>query len=124
MLGAKPTRISEEIANTVEAYGVPGVAGTAASIEKAGAVSLTGLHSSSTIMMLVPDKVATVTLHYPAGRIGGFDRQHAPAVTVKTKIAGNLLLVTVPRSGNRLTTPMTMTWLSANGTTIKKFNTL
>ena len=46
VLGAKPTRISEEIATTVEAYGVSvfptGAGGTAASIEKAGAVSFTG----------------------------------------------------------------------------------
>jgi hypothetical protein len=127
--GAKPTSISEEIANTVEDYGVPGqfptaAAGTAANIENAGALSYTGPPSSSTITMLVPDKVATVTLHYPAGRIGGFDRERTPAVTVKTKIVGNLMVVTVPRSGNRLTSPMTMTWLSANGTTVKKFDTL
>ena len=80
-------------------------------------------------MMLVPDKVATVTLRYPAGQIGGYspggsDFQHAPAVTVKTTIVGNLMLVTVPRGGDRVQGPMTMTWLSANGATIKKLNTL
>jgi len=34
--------------------------------------------------MLIPDGVATVTLHYPAGKIGGFDRKHAPPLTITT----------------------------------------
>ena len=74
--------------------------------------------------MLVPDGVASVTLHYPAGKIGGFDQHHASAFTATTNVVGNLLVVTVPRGGNRLMAPMTMTWRSASGTTVKTFTSL
>jgi hypothetical protein len=58
-------------------------------------------------------------------RIDGLDwRVHAPAFTVTTNIVGNLLVVTIPRGGNRLLAPMTMTWRSANGTIVKTLHTL
>ena len=101
-----------------------GGAGDAAEIEQGSAYSTLGSFGHTTIQTLVPDGVATVTLHYPAGKIGGFDRTHAPAFTTTANVVGNLLVVTVPRSGNRLTAPMTMTWRSANGTTVKTFHTL
>jgi hypothetical protein len=135
-LGAKQTRQSLELAATVGYFGVPGDyltgGGTAAKIEKAGSVSSTDGPSSSQITMLVPDKVATVKLHYPAGPVGGSgaptpgfsDYHHVPAVTVTAKVVGNLVAVTVPRGNNRSYTPVTMTWLSASGTTIKKFSAL
>jgi hypothetical protein len=63
-------------------------------------------------------------LHYPAGRVGGFNRHHAAATTITTNVVGNLMVVTIPRGGNRLTAPMTMTWRAANGHLVKTFHTL
>ena len=74
--------------------------------------------------MLVPDGVAAVTLRYSAGPVGGFNHHHAPAITINTKIVGNLMVVTVPRSGNRLAALMTMTWRAASGSIVKTFDTL
>jgi hypothetical protein len=74
--------------------------------------------------MLVPDEVAAVTLHYPAGKIGGFDRHHAPAFTITTNVVGNLVIVTVPRAGNRLDHPQPMIWRAAGGTIVKTFSRL
>lgn len=101
-----------------------GGAGTAATIEQGAAYGTLGSFGHTTIETLVPDGVATVTLHYPAGKIGGFDRNHAPAFTITTKVVGNLLIVTVPRGGNRLMAPMTMTWRAPDGTTVKAFSRL
>jgi len=98
--------------------------GTAASIENASGYGISVGFSSATITMLVPDGVATVMLRYPAGRIGGFNRHDVPAATVIAKIVSNLMVITVPRSGDRATEPATMTWRSANGTTIRTFKTL
>jgi hypothetical protein len=103
-----------------------GGAGGAAQIEQGSSYGTgpPGGFGRTTITMLVPDGVASVTLRYPAGKIGGFDRHHAPAFTVTTNVVGNLLVVTVPRGGNRLMAPMTMTWHSASNTTVKTFNSL
>jgi hypothetical protein len=101
-----------------------GGAGTAAMIEHGTAIGSTGGFGHTTIEMLIPDGVATVTLHYPAGTIGGFDRHHAPAFTTTASVVGNLLVVTVPRGGNRLGTPMTMTWRTAGGEIVKTFSRL
>jgi hypothetical protein len=98
--------------------------GTAADIENGSGYDTSVGFSSTTITMLVPDGVTTVTLRYPAGRIGGFNRHHAPATTLIAKIASNLMVITVPRSGNRATDSMTMTWRSPHGRTIKTFNRL
>ena len=106
------------------AGGSGGGMGTAASIEHGQLGGTLGSFWHRTVEMLVPDGVATATLHYPAGRIGGFNRHHAPAVTINTKIVGNLMIVTVPRGGNRLMAPMTMTWHSASDTTVKTFSRL
>jgi hypothetical protein len=101
-----------------------GGAGDATTIEQGAAPGGTDSFGRSTVEMLVPDGVASVTLRYPAGKIGGFDRQHAPAFTTTTNVVGNLLVVTVPRGGNRLTAPMTMTWRAATGTMVKTFSRL
>jgi hypothetical protein len=63
-------------------------------------------------------------LRYPAGKIGGFDRKHAPAFTTTANVIGDLLIVSVPRGGNRLMAPMTMTWRASDGVTIKTFDRL
>jgi hypothetical protein len=102
-----------------------GGAGDAAAIEQGAALAGgTSSFGSSTVEGLVPDGVATITLRYPAGKIGGFDKQDAPAFKVTVKIVGNLMVATIPRGGNRLTAPMTMLWQAANGTTIKTFHRL
>jgi hypothetical protein len=101
-----------------------GGAGTAATIESASAYGTLGFFGHTTIETLVPDGVATVTLHYSAGKIGGFDRNHGAAFTITTHVVGNLLVVSVPRSGNRLAAPMTMTWRAASGATVKTFGQL
>jgi hypothetical protein len=118
---------STEIMREEESTGVRGSGvgmGTAATIEQGRLGGTLGSFWHTTVEMLVPDGVATVTLHYPAGRVGGFNRHHSPAVTITTKIVGNLMIVTVPRGGNRLMAPMTMTWRSVSGTTVKTFNSL
>ena len=96
----------------------------AARIEQAQAVGFTAVFTHSTITMIVPDGVATATLHYPAGKVGGFNRNHAPPFTITTNVIGNILVATIPRGGMRLMGPMTMTWRAANGTTVKTFHTL
>ena len=101
-----------------------GGAGNAATIEQATGYGTLGSFGHTTIEMLVPDGVASVTLHYPAGKIGGFDRHHAPAFTTTTTVVGNLMVVTVPRGGNRLNAPMTMTWRGPAGTIVRTFNRL
>ncbi len=101
-----------------------GGAGTATTIEQGTAYGTDGGFGHTTIETLVPDGLATVTLHYPTGKIGGFDRNHAPALTITGNVVGNLLIVTVPRAGNRLIAPMTMTWRAASGRTVKTFNRL
>jgi hypothetical protein len=106
------------------AGGSGGGVGTAATIEQGSAYATLGSFGHTTIETLIPDGVATVMLHYPAGKIGGFDRSHAPAITITTNVVGNLLIVTVPRGGNRLMAPMTMTWRAADGATVKTFSRL
>jgi hypothetical protein len=96
----------------------------ATQIEQAQAYGSTGSFTHSTITMIVPDGVATATLHYPAGKVGGFNRNHAPPFTITTNVIGNILVATIPRDGMRLMAPMTMTWRAANGTIIKTFDRL
>jgi hypothetical protein len=94
-------------------------AGTAATIRQGLSFDQTAIaFARSTIAMVVPDGVATVTLKYPAGPIGGYDHRHAPATTITTKVVGNLLVVTVPRAGLNVA-GTTTTWRTANGHTIK-----
>ena len=100
-------------------------AGAAATIEQAGMFDQTlRLSGVSTIDMIVPDGVASVTLRYPAGQVGGYDPNHAPAFNLTIRIVGNLLVATIPRAGNSLVSPMTMIWRAANGRIIKTFDGL
>jgi hypothetical protein len=101
-----------------------GGAGTAATIEEGTAYGARGTFGHTTIQTLLPDGVAAVTLHYPAGKIGGFDGNHAPAFTSTANVVGNYLIVGVARGGNRVVAPMTTTWRATNGATIKTFNRL
>jgi hypothetical protein len=76
-----------------------------------------GSSTSATVTMVVPDGVATVTLHYPAGRASGYSPKISPAVTLTAKPVENLLVVRVPRSN-----PLgraTMVWRGPRGQMIK-----
>jgi hypothetical protein len=78
-----------------------------------------GSSTSATLTLVVPDGVAKVTLHYPAGRASGYSPKISPAVTVTTAPVENLVVVSVPRSN-----PLqkgTMTWWAANGHVIRRF---
>jgi hypothetical protein len=98
-----------------QSNGSGGGMGTAATIEQGDRGVGTGSFTHTTIAMLIPDGVSTVTLHYPAGIIGGFNRHHVPAATITTNVVGNLVVVTVPRGGNREAEPDPMIWRNANG---------
>jgi hypothetical protein len=109
---------------TQDGRGGFGGAGDAAVIEQGRSVRGSGSASRSTLQMLVPDGVATVTLHYPASKIDGADRHRAPAFTTTTKVVGNFVVIAVPRGRERLFQPVTMTWRAADGHVIKTFNRL
>ena len=95
---------------------------TAAGIE-AGALaygsSLTGSGpDTATVEGVVPDGVASVTLHYDAGPASAYGHTHAPAANITTAPVNNVIVVTVPRNvGNA--SPQTMIWRAADGKIIK-----
>jgi hypothetical protein len=104
--------------------GTGGGGATAAAIEQGKDASSgpPGSATSSTITMVVPDGVATVTLRYPAGRASGYSPKISPAFTITTAPVGNLVVVTLPRSN-----PLqqgTIIWRSADGRVIKTFDGL
>jgi len=84
-----------------------------------------GSATSATIAMIVPDGVASVTLHYPAGRASGYSPVISPPFTITAAPVNNELVVRVPRSagGGPIHHP-TMTWRAADGHIIKQFNKL
>jgi hypothetical protein len=92
------------------------LAASAASIKRYGGFFTSGQHGRSTAPGLVPDGVATVTVHYaanPAGRL--------PAVTITAKVVDNVVvLASIPRGPAASWTKMV--WRAANGTTIKTFS--
>ena len=73
---------------------------------------------------VVPDGVATVTFHYPAGKVGGFSRQSGGPVTVNAHVVNNVVVLSVPRAGEQATQAVTVTWRAANGKIIKTLNGL
>lgn len=103
--------------------GTGGGGATAAQIEQggdAGSSGVPGSSTSATLTMVVPDGVAKVTLHYPAGHASGYSPKISPAVTITTAPVNNLVVVLVPRSS-----PLqqgTMTWRAADGRVIKKLD--
>jgi hypothetical protein len=95
---------------------------TAADIEDgalASGGSLTGSGpDTASVEGVVPDGVASVTLHYDAGPASAYGHTHAPAANITTKPVNNAIVVTVPRNvGNA--TPQTIIWRAANGRIIK-----
>lgn len=73
---------------------------------------------------VIPDGVATVTFHYPAGKVGGFSRRTGGPVTVDARVINNVVVVAVPRAGEQATGSVTVTWRAADGHVVKTFNGL
>jgi hypothetical protein len=112
--------------NAISIYGAPGFGGgpaTAAQIEQGRALSEGGAAAgsgpnSSLIDGLVPNAVASITLHYDAGPLGGYSHTHARATNITTRPINNVFVAIVPRpTGNAL--PSTITWRAANGKIIR-----
>ena len=84
-----------------------------------------GSSTSTTITMIVPDGVANVTLHYPAGPASGYTRKISPPFTITTTPINNEVVVKVPRdAGPEAVGGITMIWRAANRHIIKTFNRL
>jgi hypothetical protein len=103
---------------------VGGGDGTAALIETRGTwiseSGGTGADPSRTLFAgVVPDGVATVTLHYPAGEFGGASRRRGPALTVTGHVVNNVAVISVERAGDQATGAVTTTWRAADGSIIK-----
>ena len=87
-----------------------------------GAISQVGFQSGTGTVLsgVVPDGVASVTLHFPA-RFGGGNP--APPLTVTARPVENVFVVRIPRSfvpqAFGRTTADSITWRAANGTVIK-----
>jgi hypothetical protein len=97
---------------------------TATRIEQGQALVIASNFAHSTIGMLVPDGVASVTLRYPAGVVGGFNRHHAQAFTLTRAVSENFVVLTVPRKSGRLSDDMTMLWRATDGQIVKTFATI
>jgi hypothetical protein len=73
--------------------------------------------------MLVPDGVASVTIHYPAEAASGFSHEIVPAFTTTIKVVNNVIAVLVPRAAFRaIGGAGSMVWHAANGSVVKTFN--
>jgi hypothetical protein len=104
--------------------------GTAQQIEAGkyvgtGGPGIAGNPHSGTVEMVVPDGVASATIHYPAGPANGFTPKIiSPPVTVTATVIGNVLLFNVPRSsgGGQITHPTSMIWRNAAGAIIRTFH--
>ena len=87
-----------------------------------GAIAMAGFRSGTGTVLsgVVPDGVASVTLHFPA-RVGG--TKPAPALSVTARPVENVFVVRLPRSfvpqafGG--TTPDSIQWRATNGTIIR-----
>ena len=73
----------------------------------------------TTFPTIVPDGVASVTAHYPAGKAGGFDRHDLPAATVTARAVNNVIVLRVPRGGQQAYAAATLTWRASDGQVIK-----
>jgi hypothetical protein len=83
---------------------------TASQIDEDGMFLVGGscLHTSNATLIagVVPDRVASITLHYPAS-----------SLTITP--VGNVVAASIPDPGGPLWHPLSITWRSANGTIIK-----
>jgi hypothetical protein len=71
---------------------------------------------------VVPDGVATVTLDYPAGKLGGFSHRSGPALTATGHVVNNVVVISVERAGAQAIRMVTTTWRAADGATVKTFH--
>jgi hypothetical protein len=71
---------------------------------------------------VVPDGVATVTLHYPPGKLGGFSHRSGPALTATGHVVNNVVVISVERAGEQAIRTVTTTWRASDGATIKTFH--
>lgn len=84
-----------------------------------------GSSTSETITMVVPDGVATVTLHYGPGPASGYTKKISPPFTITSPAINNELVVLLPRSVSLEGVPgVRMIWRAANGHIIKTFDRL
>ncbi len=100
---------------------------SAAQIERAedAGTGPPGSSTSATITMIVPDGVASVSLHYPAGRASGYSAKISPPVTITAPVINNELVVRVPRNGGGGTIRQPrMIWRAADGRVTKTFSRL
>jgi hypothetical protein len=106
--------------------GVGGGGSTASSIEQGREVGTgaPGSSTSTTITMIVPDGVASVTLHYVAGPASGYTRKISPAFTLTTPVVNNLVVVRVPRSSGTEARDVSMIWRASDGHIVRGFNRL
>ena len=105
--------------------GSGGGGGDAADIEQGRMVATgpPGSPTSTTLTMIVPDGVADVTIHFPAGRASGYSAKVSPAVTIWSKPVGNELVARIPRSNiPESERGLRMTWRAADGHILKTFN--
>jgi hypothetical protein len=112
-------------AGTIGATGGGGA--TAADIERGqdAGTGPPGSSTSATVTMIVPDGVAGVTLHYPAGRASGYSTKISPPLTITTTPVNNEIVVKVPRSaGGSAIHQVKMIWRAADGRVIRTFNRL
>ena len=80
----------------------------------------TGASKNLTVAGVVPDGVASVTLHYAAIRANSAGPA-AQSVTVTAQVVNNVVLETVPQGAVVAESP-TIIWRAANGHVIKKFS--
>jgi hypothetical protein len=71
---------------------------------------------------VIPDGVASVTMHYPAEPPNGFTRKTAAAYTGTFKVIGNVLVARVPRAGSLALTNGTVGYRAPNGSVVKTIN--
>ncbi len=73
--------------------------------------------------MLVPDGVASVTIHYPAEPASGFSHKVAPAFTTTIRVIKNVIAVLAPRASFRAVGGAgSMVWRAANSSVVKRFS--
>lgn len=89
-----------------------GACNTASEAEHGDLTESTG----STFSGVVPDRVATVTVHYPASN-------GAPATTLTSVVVGNVFAIRIPGLTLGGGPPPTITWRSATGQVIKTIST-
>ena len=112
-------------------HGIIGAQGdggsTAADIEqgKTAGTGPPGSATSTTLTMLVPDGVASVTLRFPAGRASGYSPKISPPATITARPSGNELVVGIPRSDLPESAPgFAVIWRAADGRVVRRFDRL